>query len=177
MWHNPLSTSLPMCGFGNPKASAYLLAVMPDGFRRCRLLCARRSRRRRARPAVILDADGRWYVGPGNGLFGLVQRRARKTRSWDIDWKPERLSASFHLARSFRTDRSGRPPRAASRHPAGRARMTRIVGQIAFPRFRLQVGSRLWRRRGRNLFLRLGRRVAMSGLDRPCQPRSNLFAP
>ncbi len=35
-------------------------------------------------------------VGPGNGLFELVQRRASKTRSWDIDWKPERLSASFH---------------------------------------------------------------------------------
>ena len=45
---------------------------------------------------VIVEADGRWYVGPGNGLFELVQRRARKTRSWDIDWKPERLSASFH---------------------------------------------------------------------------------
>jgi S-adenosylmethionine hydrolase len=26
----------------------------------------------------------------------LVQRRATKTRSWDIDWRPERLSASFH---------------------------------------------------------------------------------
>ena len=48
------------------------------------------------RPAIILEADGRWYVGPGNGLFELVQRRAAKTRSWDIDWKPERLSASFH---------------------------------------------------------------------------------
>jgi S-adenosylmethionine hydrolase len=49
------------------------------------------------RPAIILAADGRWYVGPGNGLFELVQRRAEeKTRSWDIEWKPDRLSASFH---------------------------------------------------------------------------------
>jgi S-adenosyl-L-methionine hydrolase (adenosine-forming) len=56
----------------------------------------RRSRGRRGRPAIILEADGRWYVGPGNGLFELVQRRAKKTRSWDIDWQPERLSASFH---------------------------------------------------------------------------------
>ena len=48
------------------------------------------------RPAIILEADGRWYVGPGNGLFELVQRRATTTRSWDIAWKPERLSASFH---------------------------------------------------------------------------------
>ena len=40
--------------------------------------------------------DDRWYFGPGNGLFELVERRAKNTRSWNIDWKPERLSASFH---------------------------------------------------------------------------------
>jgi hypothetical protein len=44
----------------------------------------------------VLEADGRWYVGPGNGLFELVERRATRKRSWDIDWRPERLSASFH---------------------------------------------------------------------------------
>jgi S-adenosylmethionine hydrolase len=44
----------------------------------------------------VLEADGRWYVDPGNGLFELVQRRAGATRSRDIEWKPERLSASFH---------------------------------------------------------------------------------
>lgn len=49
-----------------------------------------------ARPPIILEADRRWYVGPGNGLLELVQRRAQETRSWHIDWKPERLSASFH---------------------------------------------------------------------------------
>ena len=36
------------------------------------------------RPAIILEADSRWYVGPGNGLFELVQRRAEHARSWDI---------------------------------------------------------------------------------------------
>jgi S-adenosylmethionine hydrolase len=48
------------------------------------------------RLAMVLEADTRWYVGPGNGLFQLVLRRATETRSWDIDWRPERLSASFH---------------------------------------------------------------------------------
>jgi len=48
------------------------------------------------RPAIILEADGRWYVGPGNGLFELVQRRAANTRRFDIAFAPERLSASFH---------------------------------------------------------------------------------
>src|SRR5262249_25786007 len=51
---------------------------------------------RRTRPPVMLEADGRWYVGPGNGLFELIRRRAAKTRSFDIDFKPKRLSASFH---------------------------------------------------------------------------------
>ena len=49
-----------------------------------------------ARPPVIVEADNRWYVGPGNGLFELVLRRASMARRWDIEWKPERLSASFH---------------------------------------------------------------------------------
>jgi S-adenosyl-L-methionine hydrolase (adenosine-forming) len=48
------------------------------------------------RQAMILKAHEQWYVGPDNGLFELVQRRARQALSWDIDWKPERLSASFH---------------------------------------------------------------------------------
>jgi S-adenosylmethionine hydrolase len=45
---------------------------------------------------VIVEADGRWFVGPDNGLFELIQRRASKTRSCEIEWKPEHLSASFH---------------------------------------------------------------------------------
>ena len=44
----------------------------------------------------MLEADGRRFVGPGNGLFELVQRRAKAARQWRIDWRPERLSASFH---------------------------------------------------------------------------------
>ena len=35
-------------------------------------------------------------MGPGNGLFEFVQRRAGNARSWDIEWKPERMSASCH---------------------------------------------------------------------------------
>jgi S-adenosylmethionine hydrolase len=82
---------------GNPKASAYLLAAyaawFPEG---TVFLCVVDPGVGGTRPAIFLQADGRWYVGPGNGLLELIQRRAQKTRSWDIDWKPERLSASFH---------------------------------------------------------------------------------
>lgn len=82
---------------GNPKASAYLLAAYAGWFpARTVFLCVVDPGVGGTRPSIILEADGRWYVGPGNGLFELVQRRAGETRSWDIDWKPERLSASFH---------------------------------------------------------------------------------
>jgi len=45
---------------------------------------------------LVVRADGRWYVGPDNGLFELVMRRAVDVEAWTIDWRPERLSASFH---------------------------------------------------------------------------------
>src|SRR4029078_5622796 len=82
---------------GNPKVSAYLLAAYAAWFPAGSIfLCVVDPVGSGMRPAIILKADGRWYVGPGNGLFELIQRRAGKTQKWDIDWKPERLSASFH---------------------------------------------------------------------------------
>jgi hypothetical protein len=82
---------------GNPKASAYLLAAYAVWFASGSVfVCVVDPGVGGTRPAIILEADARWYVGPGNGLFELVQRRAVKRRSWDIEWKPERLSASFH---------------------------------------------------------------------------------
>jgi S-adenosylmethionine hydrolase len=82
---------------GNPKASAYLLAAYAEWFAVGTVfLCVVDPGVGGARPAIILEADRRWYVGPGNGLFELVQRRATNTRTWDIDWQPEHLSASFH---------------------------------------------------------------------------------
>ena len=81
----------------NPKASAYLLAAYAAWFPpQTIFLCVVDPEVGGARPPVIVEADGRWYVGPGNGPFELVQRRASETRSWTIDWRPERLSASSH---------------------------------------------------------------------------------
>jgi S-adenosylmethionine hydrolase len=48
------------------------------------------------RAPIALEADGRWFVGPDNGLFNTVALQARAV-SWSIiDWRPPRLSASFH---------------------------------------------------------------------------------
>jgi S-adenosylmethionine hydrolase len=82
---------------GDPRASAYLLAAYAAWFaERTVFLCVVDPGVGGERPAIILEADGRWYVGPGNGLFELVQRRAAKSRCFDIAFAPERLSASFH---------------------------------------------------------------------------------
>lgn len=81
----------------NPKASAYLLAAyaawFPEG---TVFLCVVDPGVGGSRPTLALEADGRWYVGPGNGLFELVRRRALTKRTFRIEWRPERLSASFH---------------------------------------------------------------------------------
>ena len=49
-----------------------------------------------ARDAVVLEADGKAYVGPDNGLLSVVAARAAKARTWRIAWRPETASVSFH---------------------------------------------------------------------------------
>ncbi len=48
------------------------------------------------RQPVMLKIDGRWLVGPDNGLFDVVWQRAEKVEAGVITWRPERLSTSFH---------------------------------------------------------------------------------
>jgi hypothetical protein len=82
---------------GDPKRSAYLLAAyaawFPEG---TVFLCVVDPGVGGERPAVIVEADGRSFVGPGNGLFEMVQRRAGAARAFEIAWRPENLSVSFH---------------------------------------------------------------------------------
>jgi hypothetical protein len=82
----------------DPKAAAYLLAGYVEEFPAGTVFLAVvdpgvGGERR----AVMLLADGRWYVGPENGLFELIIRRASEpSRWWNVTWRPERLSATFH---------------------------------------------------------------------------------
>jgi S-adenosylmethionine hydrolase len=49
-----------------------------------------------AREPVLLRVDGRWYVGPGNGLLDVVAKRGESVEAWRVDWRPQTLSRSFH---------------------------------------------------------------------------------
>lgn len=49
-----------------------------------------------ARESIVVRADGRSFVGPDNGLLSVLWARARRRSCRRIDWRPERLSASFH---------------------------------------------------------------------------------
>ena len=95
--HVPVIDLFADAPVGNPKASAYLLAAYAAWFPAGTVfLCVVDPGVGSERPAIILEADGRWFVGPGNGLFELIERRAVAARVYDIAWKPGHLSASFH---------------------------------------------------------------------------------
>jgi S-adenosylmethionine hydrolase len=49
-----------------------------------------------ARGAIVVQADGRRFVGPDNGLLSVLWQRARARTCWRIGWRPERLTSSFH---------------------------------------------------------------------------------
>jgi S-adenosylmethionine hydrolase len=82
----------------DPKAASYLLAacvgVFPPGTVFFAVVDPGVGGRRE--PGVVA-ADGRWFVGPMNGLFEAVIRRSRTAaRWWRIEWRPSRLSSTFH---------------------------------------------------------------------------------
>ena len=48
------------------------------------------------RDPVAVLADGRWFVGPDNGLVSVAVARAAKSEVYTIGWRPEKLTATFH---------------------------------------------------------------------------------
>jgi len=48
------------------------------------------------RAPLAIQADGRWLVGPDNGLFELALRDAARVATSRIEWRPRHLSVSFH---------------------------------------------------------------------------------
>jgi S-adenosyl-L-methionine hydrolase (adenosine-forming) len=82
---------------GKPKPAAYLLAAYGSWFPAGTVLVAVVDPGvGGSRAAVVVEADGRLYVGPDNGLFEIVLRRASTASTSEILWRPDKLSASFH---------------------------------------------------------------------------------
>jgi S-adenosylmethionine hydrolase len=82
---------------GQPKPAAYLLAAYAMWFPTGTVfLCVVDPGVGGARRALVAEAAGRFYVGPDNGLFEIVLRRAAGPLQWEITWRPPVLSASFH---------------------------------------------------------------------------------
>jgi S-adenosylmethionine hydrolase len=81
----------------DPKHAAYLLAAYADWFRAGDVILAVVDPGVGGpRGALVVEADGRQFVGPDNGLFEIVLRRARQAQCWAITWRPAALSATFH---------------------------------------------------------------------------------
>ncbi len=68
-----------------------------------------------SRRAIVVEADGQFFVGPDNGLFNGVAKQAQKRRFYEILWRPEHCSLSFHgrdifapvAARLFKQEAAG----------------------------------------------------------------------
>ncbi|HEX9646798.1 MAG TPA: SAM-dependent chlorinase/fluorinase [Alphaproteobacteria bacterium] len=80
------------------KASAYLLAALADRLPAAGVVLGvvdpgvgRTDRR-----PVVVRAGRFWYVGPDNGLFAVAAKHAGDAAWWQITWRPERLSSTFH---------------------------------------------------------------------------------
>jgi S-adenosyl-L-methionine hydrolase (adenosine-forming) len=81
----------------NVRAAAHLLDALKNAFAESSVfLCVVDPGVGTDRGTVVLEADGRRYVGPDNGLLSVVAARAVAVRLSSIAWRPAGLSASFH---------------------------------------------------------------------------------
>lgn len=81
----------------DPRAGAHLLAALQTSFDPGTVFLAVVDPGVGSdRAAVVLEADGKFYVGPDNGLLAVVAARAQAFRTWRITWRPDGLAASFH---------------------------------------------------------------------------------
>jgi len=81
----------------NVQAAAYLLPAysqyLPQG---CVCFCVVDPGVGSERPGVVVRAAGRWYVGPNEGLFAPLSRRAHNIECWQLPPPGDEVSPSFH---------------------------------------------------------------------------------
>lgn len=82
----------------NPRAAAYLLAAYAVAFPPHTIFLAvvDPGVGTTERKPIAVNVDGRWFVGPDNGLLSVVAARGSDRQFWEILWRPSDLSNSFH---------------------------------------------------------------------------------
>ena len=82
----------------NPQASAYLLAALTSYLPEQAVVVGVIDPEvgQIGRRPCIVKADQRWFIGPDNGLFNVLAKRATTISMWEIIWRPEHMSNTFH---------------------------------------------------------------------------------
>ena len=80
-----------------PRLAAYLLpALARDVPRGTLYVCVVDPGVGGDRDVLWVEADGNCYLGPDNGLLAVVAKQAADLALRRVDWRPSRLSHSFH---------------------------------------------------------------------------------
>jgi S-adenosylmethionine hydrolase len=116
-----------------PREAAYLLAGYVGEFPpESIFLCVVDPGVGGDRPAVAVRLDGRWFVGPGNGLFEPLIRRAATVDGYAVvPPLDRRVSASFH-GRDLFAPVAGRLARGADPQAAG-LRPAAVPRELGWP--------------------------------------------
>ncbi|MDF2096868.1 SAM hydrolase/SAM-dependent halogenase family protein [Aquibaculum arenosum] len=80
-----------------PRAAGHLLAAVVKSLpAECIVIAVVDPGVGSQRQAILLEAGGRTYLGPDNGLLTALALRDPRARAAVIEWQPTALSASFH---------------------------------------------------------------------------------
>lgn len=80
-----------------PQLGAYLLpALVADMPEATLFLCVVDPGVGGERTVLEVEIGGNWFLAPDNGLLAPLVSRAKVPRVWRVDWRPDRLSDSFH---------------------------------------------------------------------------------
>ena len=81
---------------GSPRLSSYLLAALRHSFPQGTVFLAVVDPGVGGeRMPVVLQADGQFFVGPGNGLMNTVAVQSKQTTWHEIVWRPDDCSCTI----------------------------------------------------------------------------------
>ncbi|MCD2451722.1 SAM-dependent chlorinase/fluorinase [Methylicorpusculum oleiharenae] len=95
--HLPVINLVSDAPSANPFASSYLLAALRSSFPENTIfLTVVDPGVGGTRRPVVLFAEGQYFVGPDNGLLNTVAVQAETVEWYEVIWRPDVCSTSFH---------------------------------------------------------------------------------